>query len=74
MANRLTMAKINAIITLHESEHSNREIALLLGVHRKTVGKYVAGKEAYNRLNPPTGFEAVGGGGGPPVVMTGPRH
>ena len=43
MANRLTMAEINAILTLHASEHSNREIARLLGVHRETVGKYVAG-------------------------------
>jgi len=72
MANRLTMAKINAILTLHESEHSNREIARLLGVHRETVGKYVAGNEAQNRPNAPTGSEAVGGGGGPPPVSTGP--
>lgn len=30
MANRLTMAQINAIVTLRQSEHSQREIARLL--------------------------------------------
>jgi len=72
MANRLTMAQINAILTLHASEHSNREIARLLGVHRETVGKYVAGSEIQNRPNAPTGSSAVGGGGGPPPVAAGP--
>ena len=47
MANRLAMAKINAIQTLHQSGHSNRKIAELLGVDRGTVGKYVAAQ------NPP---------------------
>ena len=42
MANRLSMAQINAIVTLHASEHSNREIGRLLGVHRETVGKHLA--------------------------------
>jgi hypothetical protein len=42
MANRLSMAQINAIVTLHASEHSNREIGRLLGVHCETVGKYLA--------------------------------
>ena len=39
MVNRLSMAQINAIFTLHACEHSNREIGRLLGVHRETVGK-----------------------------------
>jgi transposase len=52
MANRLSMAQINAIFTLHASEHSNREIGRLLGLHRETVGKYLA---AQNRPNAPTG-------------------
>ena len=42
MANRLTMAEIDRILTLHTTEHSNREIADLLGINRETVGKYVA--------------------------------
>ena len=42
MANRLTMAEIDRILTLHTTDHSNREIADLLGVDRDTVGKYVA--------------------------------
>jgi hypothetical protein len=38
MANRLTMAEIDRILTLHTTEHSNREIADLLGIHREAVG------------------------------------
>ncbi len=71
MANRLAMAQINAILTLHQSEHSNRQIARMLGVNRETVGKYVALGQAQNRPNAPTGSEADGGGGGPPPP-TGP--
>ncbi|MCC7083972.1 MAG: helix-turn-helix domain-containing protein [Pirellulales bacterium] len=40
MANRLTMAQIDTIVTLHKSGHSNRRIAQLTGIHRETVGKY----------------------------------
>jgi len=56
MANQLSMAKINAIQALHQSGHSNRKIARLLGVDRETVGKYVA---AQNPPNAPTGSEAA---------------
>ena len=42
MARQLTMATQNSIKTLHDSGHSNRKIARLLGVHRETVGKYVS--------------------------------
>ena len=71
MANQLTMAEINAILTLHESEHSNREIARLLGVHRETVGMYGAGREAQTRPNAPPGSPAADEGG-PPPSTTGP--
>ena len=57
MANRLSMAKVNSIRTLHESGHSNREIARLLGIDRGTVGKYV--QELQNRPNAPTGSEGA---------------
>src|SRR5205807_5852731 len=58
MANRLSMAQINAIVTLHASEHSNREIGRLLGVHRETVGKHLAAAGGtQNRPNAPTGSE-----------------
>jgi len=67
MANRLTMAQIDAIRTLHKSKHSNREIARLLGVHRETVGKYVG----QNRPNAPTGSEA-GRDEHPPPPGSGP--
>jgi len=53
MANRLSMAKVNAILSLHQSGHSNRRIAKLLGVDRETVGKYVEAAE--NQPNAPTG-------------------
>jgi transposase len=55
MANCLTMATIDTILTLHKSGHSNREIARLTGVHRETVGKYVAERGGENRPNPHTG-------------------
>ena len=61
MAKRLTMAEIDAILTLHTSRHSNREIATLLGVNRETVGKYVAQAEARSQPNAPTGTGIVGG-------------
>ena len=55
MANRLKMAEINAIHTLHQSGYSGRKIAELLDVHRDTVAKYVA--ELQNRSNAPTGSD-----------------
>jgi len=62
MANRLTMAEIDRILTLHITEHSNREIADLLGINRETVGKYVTRAKAENQPNAPTGTEASSGG------------
>ena len=62
MANRLTMAEIDRILTLHTTEHSNREIARLLGVNRETVGKYVAWAKAQNQPNAPSGTEVSNGG------------
>jgi IS30 family transposase len=55
MANRLSMAKIHSIRTLHESKYSNREIARLLGVDRGTVNGYVRELKAQNRPDPHTG-------------------
>ena len=55
MANQFTMAEIDKILTLHTTEHSNREIAALLGINRETVNKYVAQAKAQNRPNAPTG-------------------
>ena len=46
MANRLAMADIDTILTLHTSGHSQRSIAELLGIDRETVGKYVARAKA----------------------------
>jgi transposase len=41
MANRLTMAKIQAILSLHEQGWRNRQIARELDVDRASVAKYV---------------------------------
>jgi transposase len=58
MANRLTMAQIDAIVTLHKSGHSCSEIARLLEVDRGTVGKYVRQAGVQNPQNAPTGSES----------------
>ena len=60
MANRLTMAEIDEILTLHTTRHSNREIADLLAIDRETVGKYVAKATAQNQPNAPPGNEEEG--------------
>jgi len=72
MANRLTMAKISAIRTLHQSGHSNRKIAELLGVHRETVGRYVRPAESENRPNAPPGCEGSEAAGLPPPATSDP--
>ena len=50
MANRLKMAKVNAILQLRERGWSQRRIARELGVHRVTVGEHV--RAAEGRVNP----------------------
>jgi len=40
MANRLSMADINAIRSLLERGWSHRKISRELGIHRETVGRY----------------------------------
>ena len=53
MANHTSMAKVNSIHTLHQSGHSNRQIAELLGIDRGTVGKFV--QQLENQPNAPAG-------------------
>ena len=71
MANRITMADIDKILTLHTTQHSNREIAALLGISRGTVNKYVAKATAQNQPNAPTGA-AEDSGQNRPNAPTGP--
>lgn len=54
MPNRLSMAKINSIETLHRTGHSNREIARLLAIDRGTVNRYIQQlkRAAENRPDP----------------------
>ena len=58
MTNRLKMAKINAIRTLHEQGWSGRRISRELGVDRETVRRYVQAADS-NPANAPTGSEAI---------------
>lgn len=70
MANRLTMAKVHSIQTLHARGWSQRRIARELGIHRETVARYVqiaegdprdgpggTGPAGQNRPNPPAGSD-----------------
>jgi IS30 family transposase len=50
MANRLKMALVDTILTLHQRRWSQRRIARELGIHRETVGRYV--REASDRSKP----------------------
>ena len=61
MANRLEMAKIHSIQTLHARGWSQRRIARVLGVDRETVARYIRAAAAaraggQNQPNPPAGF------------------
>lgn len=49
MANRLKMAKIGAILHLHEQEWSNRRFARELGVHRDTVARVIRTADQISR-------------------------
>lgn len=60
MSNRLSMAKINSIETLHASGHSNREIARLLEINRKTVNRYVRKLKEHLAQNGPNPQSEVG--------------
>jgi hypothetical protein len=74
MANRLTMAQIDAIFTLHKTRKSNRKIAGLLEIDRGTVGKYVRQADAQNRPDhpaggaPPTGSDRLNEAEHPPLT------
>lgn len=60
MANRLGMAKVHSIQTLHARGWSQRRIARALGVDRETVARYVragAAASRQNQPNPPTGSD-----------------
>ena len=51
MANRLTMAKIQAILSLHEQGWRNREIARELDVDRESVAKYVRARQLRSKTS-----------------------
>ena len=46
MAKQLGMGQINSILTLHNSGHSNRKIAAILGINRETVARYLRDAQA----------------------------
>ena len=69
MANQLKMAKIHAILTLHEQGWSNRQTARTLGVHRHTVGRYIRLSQTSSKstTKPPTGSDSPSGSTGSPI-------
>ena len=52
MANELTMAAIDAILTLHKSGHSKSEIGRMLGIHRETVARYISQQDGPKPAEP----------------------
>jgi transposase len=62
MANRLKMAVVDTILTLHGLGWSGRGIARQLGIHRETVARYIHSPptDAKPATNPIPGSEAVG--------------
>jgi len=61
MANRLKMAMIHAILTLHQRGWSQRRIARELGVDRGAVGRHLAAA-AVVQPNPPLGSDVCAAG------------
>lgn len=55
MAKRLSMAELDTILTLHKAGHSLREIAVLLGKNRETIGRHLARAKAEIQPNAPPG-------------------
>jgi len=74
MANRIKMANVQAILTLHQNNNwSNRRIARELGVNRDTVDRYVrlakqAGEDNSKRAKALTGSDDK-----LPVISKSPR-
>jgi hypothetical protein len=61
MANRLTMAKIQAILSLHQQNWPNRRIARELDVDRETVTKYVQAASCVPKpAKAPIGSDGIG--------------
>ena len=61
MANQLKMAKIDAILSLHQRKWSIRRIANELGIHRDTVARHVhLAEQQAKPARAPTGSEATG--------------
>jgi transposase len=72
VANRLKMAMIETVLSLHQRQWSTRRIALELGIHRETVARYIAqaAKEAKPAIAP-TGSEAPPVESKPAIAPTG---
>lgn len=62
MANRLKMAKIDAILVLHQRKWSIRRIAKELGIHRDTVARHIQNSEGSSKqAGAPIGFSESAG-------------
>jgi hypothetical protein len=61
MANQLTMADIQAILTLHQRGWRNRRIARELNIDRETVAKYIRASGCVPKpAKAPIGSDATG--------------
>ena len=74
MSNRLSMSKIHSIETLHQSGHSNREIARLLSVDRGTVNAYVRRLKSQNLPDLQAGATDFAAASFRECPVTHPRH
>jgi transposase len=74
MANQLSVAEVQSILTLHERGWSDRRIARELGVHRETVGRYVRGHGQSGSSKPANAPSGSGGGSSGMVSGCRPHH
>jgi transposase len=74
MANRLKMAEVQTILTLHQQGLSNRKIGEITGFHRETVGRYVKLENSKPAKAPPgSDEESIEDVPREPVVSNGAR-
>ena len=72
MANHLTMALVETILSLHQRGWSQRRIARELGIHRETVGRYLDQPKCGSKpANAPSG--SAGGRSGSKPAKGAPR-
>jgi hypothetical protein len=72
MANHLTMALVDTILSLHQRRWSQRRIADELGIHRETVARYLGLADEAKPAIAPTGTGEAAADSKPAISPTGP--